>query len=185
MMKSRLDSKISRLMFVGLCITFILSSSIMIVAGQGPTSLGAYASSSSASDSDRNYCVTMGYLYRTSPGLNEGQPICQFSDSSWCDANAFATGECAPSRANGFFNKYGIYYPYYYDYPYPYTGLTPGAAVDACTSNGGTVSSVHTPYGDVDVCKFPNGRIVDLYDLYNGAWGNDWHYYAYSWLNPP
>jgi hypothetical protein len=74
---------------------------------------------SSATGSDRTYCVGMGYLYRTTPGVNGGLPICQFSDYSWCDANAFPTGKCGTSTiADGFCNSYGNYYPYFYDYPY-------------------------------------------------------------------
>lgn len=132
----------------------------------------------------------MGYLYRTNPGVNGNQPICQFSDYSWCDANAFATGKCgASTSATGFYNPYGVYYPYFYDYPYyggyTYPRMTPGQSIDACTSAGGNVTSVHTPYGDVDVCRFPNGNIMDLYGLSNGLLGDNWYYYAYSYLNAP
>jgi putative hemolysin len=180
MMKGKRNSRKSGLLVVGLFIAVVLTAGVAIVAGQG----------SSSSGSDRTYCVSMGYLYRTTPGANGGQPICQFSDTSWCDANAFATGKCSASvSSNGFYNPYGNYYPYFYDYPYSsgysYPGQTPGATIDACTSGGGTISSVHTPYGDVDVCKFPNGNIMDLYGMYNGIRSDNWYYYAYNWLNSP
>ena len=132
----------------------------------------------------------MGYLYRTTPGVNGGQPICQFSDYSWCDANAFATGKCGANiGSNGFYN------PTATTIHTSTTILTPAAirildrllaqSIDACTSGGGSVSSVHTPYGDVDVCKFPNGNIMDLYGMYNGLLGDNWYYYAYNFLNAP
>lgn len=208
-MKGKLNSGKSGLLVVGLFMAVVLTVGIATVVGQG-YSTGSYTPSSPASvsnpqgsavsgsapatstaSSDRTYCVSMGYLYRTTPGVNGGQPICQFSDYSWCDANAFATGKCgATNSANGFYNPYGTYYPYFYDY-YPYSsgnyypGQTPGQAIDACTSAGGNITSVHTPYGDVDVCKFPNGSIMDLYGMYNGLLGDNWYYYAYNYLNAP
>ena len=208
-MKGKLNSGKSGLLVVGLFIAVVLIAGVTTVAGQGSYSSGSYAPSSSASvsypssatsgsaapvssssGSDRTYCVSMGYLYRTTPGVNGGQPICQFSDYSWCDANAFSTGKCGASvGTNGFYNPYGNYYPYFYDYPnyngYSYPGVTPGGSIDACTSRGGVVSSVHTPYGDVDVCKFPNGNTMDLYGMYNGIQGDNWYYYAYNYLNAP
>jgi putative hemolysin len=195
-MKGKLNLRISGLLVVGLFIAVVLVIGVATVAGQGTYSLGSNESSSSAatatssSGSDRTYCVSMGYLYRTSPGINGGQPICQFSDYSWCDASDFATGKCSANiGANGFYNPYGNYYPYFYEYPYYngyyYSGLTPGESIDACTSAGGTISSVHTPYGDVDVCKLPNGDIIDLYGMYSGILGDNWYYHAYNWLNAP
>jgi hypothetical protein len=71
------------------------------------------------------------------------------------------------------------------DSGYSYPGLTPGDSIDACTSAGSNVTSVHTPYGDVDVCKFPNGNIMDLFGLYNGIQGDNWYNYAYNYLNAP
>jgi putative hemolysin len=209
-MKGKLNSRKSGLLVFGLCLAVFLAASVVTVAGQGSYSSGSNATGpsasvsspqssapsgsnapvSSTSGSDRTYCVSMGYLYRTNPGVNGNQPICQLSDYSWCDANAFATGKCGASiGATGFNNSYGNYYPYFYDYPYsnnyPYTGTTPGAAIDACTGSGGNVTNVHTPYGDVDVCKFPNGNIMDLNGLYNGFSGDKWYYYAYNFLNAP
>lgn len=208
-MKDKLNSRKSGILVVGLLMAVVLAVGIATVAGQGyssgsyapstpasvspPQSSAAYGSAapaSSTSSSDRTYCVSMGFLYRTNPGVNNNQPICQISDISWCDANAFATGKCgATTSTNGFYNPYGIYYPYYYDYPYysgySYPGQTPGQSIDACTSAGGNVSTVHTPYGDVDVCKFPNGNIMDLYGMYDGLLGDNWYYYAYNYLNSP
>jgi len=69
---------------------------------------------------------------------------------------------------------------------------------------GGRVENVHTAYGDVNLCVFPDGSSVDLRGLYNGVYngdygefynrpyngyydgiygGNNWYYWAYSWLN--
>ena len=208
-MKCKLNSGKSGLLVIGLLMTVVLTVGVATVAGQGYSS-GSYAPGtpasvsspqspvvsastapvSSSSGSDRTYCVSMGYLYRTTPGVNGGQPVCQFSDYSWCDANSFTTGKCGANvGSNGFYNPYGNYYPYFNDYPYSsgysYPGLTPGQSIDACTSRGGSVSSVHTPYGDVDVCKFPNGNIMDLYGMYNGLLGDNWYYSAYNYLNAP
>jgi len=157
-MKGKLNSRKSGLLVVGLCLSVILTASTVIVAGQGSYSSGSYATGSSvsasypqssalsgsnapissASGSDRTYCVSMGYLYRTYPRVNGGQPICQFSDYSWCDAMPSLQESATQAPfANGFYNSYGKYYPYFYDYPYsnnyPYTGTTPSAATDACT----------------------------------------------------
>lgn len=208
-MKGKINSRKSGLLFIGLCLAVFLTAGVVIVAGQGSYSSGSYAIGPSASvsypqssatsgsgalvsttpSSDRAYCVRMGYLYRTNAGVNNGQPICQFSDYSWCDANAYATGKCGlGNSATGFYNPYGIYYPYLYDYPYYYNYpyiMTPGQSINACTNAGGNVSSVHTPYGDVDVCKFPNGNIMNLYGAYNGLLGDSWYYYANNYLNAP
>jgi putative hemolysin len=207
-MKDKLNSRKSGLLAAGLIIAVVLSVGVAIVAGQGysgsystgspasvspPQSSAAYGSAvpaSSTTSSARTYCVSMGYLYRTTPGANGNQPICQFSDYNWCDASAFANGKCGTGvSSNGFYNQYGNYYPYFYDNPYytgySYPGQTPGQAIDACTGSGGNVTSVHTPYGDVDVCKFPNGNIMDLYGMYNGIQGDNWYSYAYNFLNAP
>lgn len=204
-MKGKFNSWKSGLLVVGLFMAVVLTVGVATVAGQGystgaytpsvsvsnpqtPAVSGSTASVPSSPSSDRTYCVSMGYLYRTTPGVNGGQPICQFSDYSWCDANAYATGKCGANvGSNGFTNPYGYYYPYFYDYPYSngYSYLTPGQSVDACFGAGGKVSSVHTPYGDVDVCKLPNGNIMNLYGMYNGLLGDNWYYSAYNFLNAP
>jgi putative hemolysin len=77
------------------------------------------------------------------------------------------------------------------------------AATKNCEKMGGGVSSVHTPYGDVDLCVFPYGNSIDLRSLvdggfyngfyngpYNGIYngygsGDNWYYWAYPWLNAP
>jgi putative hemolysin len=188
-MTGRLNTRKFGLLFVGICIEAILAIAPN-VSGQGvysgsytpiPSASGSSASTPSTSSSDRAHCVGSGYLYKTTPDLNGGQPVCQFDDYNWCDANAFATGKCSIG-ANGFYNPYGIYYPYTYNYP---IRPTPGGANDACFSRGGNVRSVHTPYGDVDMCVLPDGSMIDLYGLYNGYLGDEWEYFAYSFLNAP
>ncbi len=168
-MTTKLITKIEESSLVWLCLMIFFAAYILQSNGQS---------------SDENYCVSSGYLYRAVPGINDGQGICQFTDNTWCDAQAFATGQCKVNYY-GFSNPYGLYYPYSYFYGVPYAELTPGDAIDSCTNNGGKVESLHTPYGDVDVCSFPDGRIVDLYGHYNGVLGDYWPYYAYSWLNTP
>ncbi len=168
-MTGKLSNGKKDLLLAWLCAAVFLTAGVSSVDGQS---------------SDETYCVDSGYLYRTIQGVNNGQGICQFTDYTWCDAHAFATGQCNVNSF-GFYNPYGYYYPYSNFYGASYSGLTPGEAIDSCTNSGGQVESVHTPYGDVDVCAFPGGRTVDLYRLYNGALGNYWPYYAYSWLNSP
>jgi hypothetical protein len=160
-------------LLAALCFVAVLATASM-AAGQG------YPSSSNAS-TDRSYCVDLGYLYRTDPGINNGQGFCQF-DSSWCDAHAFATGKCG-TTTSGFFNPYGYYYPYYSAY-YPY-GPNHGGLVASCSRYNGSVQTIHTPYGDVDQCVLPNGMVMDLYGLYNGYLADSWYRTAYSFLNPP
>ena len=128
----------------------VILTSILIAAGQGSTK-----------DVDRAYCVSSGYLYATSPSLNNGQGICQFPNNDWCDAHAFATGEC-------------MYIPYLYNVwgTGYYDISTPAQASYVCQNSGGQVETVHTPYGDRALCIFPNGRSMDLYGLYRGYWGN-------------
>jgi putative hemolysin len=55
-----------------------------------------------------------------------------------------------------------------------------------CRNNGGSLRSVHTPYGDIAVCAFPDGRTCDLKSLAEGRCGGDsWLLYARSWLDAP
>lgn len=145
---------------------------------------------------DSAYCVGQGFNYAVIPGVNGNQPICQFTDNTWCDAHSFATGTCNP------------YPPSYYN---PYSFNTTQSALDIadetaqCQRMGGGTRTVHTPYGDVDLCVFPDGSSVDLRSLnsnnvlggYPGSGpayvspispfygGDNWYYYAYSWLNAP
>jgi putative hemolysin len=129
-----------------------------------------------ASDAAHAYCVKMGYLYKSSPGLNNGEGVCQFSDQSWCDAQAFYSGACGPRlNANAFpVQYYG-----------PTMNVVSGDASQLCRSRGGTVRSVHTPYGDVLMCVFPDGTTCDLQALATGRCGDKWFTYAYNWLNAP
>ena len=178
-------------LFTGLCIVVILASALT-VAGQGTYSSGSYPSVSSASgsmastqstsSSDRAYCVGLGYLYRTAPGIDNGQGFCQFGGNSWCDAHTFATGSCSPS-SYGFHNPYGYYYPYYYS-AYPY-GQNDGGSINSCQDYGGRVESIHTPYGDVNECVYPNGSAMNFYGPNDGYLGDNWYYYAYNYLNSP
>jgi len=173
-------------LLAGLCVVVILAT-VLTVAGQGTYSSGSNAPVSSAStpstsSSDRAYCVGSGYLYRTAPGINNGQGFCQFGGNSWCDAHLFAIGSCSPSTY-GFYNPYGYYYPYYYS-TYPY-GQNYGGSITSCQDYGGSMETIHTPYGDVDQCVLPNGSVMNPYGLYNGYLGDNWNYWAYSFLNAP
>ncbi len=172
------------------------------------------------------YCVNSGYLYATVPGVNNGKPICQFPDNSWCDAHAYFIGNCTPSlsgyispsgyiatggiitpngavAAGSVYNPYAIN-PYYYNNP-AYANVTQSALdiadeTKTCQSIGGRVQSVHTTYGDVNLCIFPDGSSISLPELASGVYAgapgpvvtingvpvdDNWYYYAYSWLNAP
>ncbi|HNX40404.1 MAG TPA: DUF333 domain-containing protein [Methanothrix sp.] len=55
-----------------------------------------------------------------------------------------------------------------------------------CNNSGGTVRSVHTPYGNIAMCVFPDGVTCDLKSITEGKFGEDaWTRYARSWLNAP
>jgi len=136
---------------------------------------GLAAAQDASSDQAHSYCVKMGYLYRTSPGLNGGQGICEFPDKSWCDAQAFYAGTCGP-------RLYPRVLPSVYSSP---GGVWSGDAAGLCQSRGGTIKSVHTPYGDVLMCVFPDGTTCDLQGLASGRCGDKWFIYAYNWLNAP
>ncbi len=127
-----------------------------------------------ASDADpaHSYCVQMGYLYRSSDDMNGGQGICEFPDKTWCDAQAFYAGQCGPRLSPNLMTG-------------PENIWTPSAST-LCQNSGGRLESVHTPYGDVTLCVFPNGRTCDIQSLYNGmCGGDDWLRYARSWLDGP
>jgi putative hemolysin len=171
-MRNRWEAKS---LLAALCSVVAVLATASMAAGQGPLS-------SSTASTDRSYCVDMGYLYRTAPGINNGQGFCQF-DGSWCDAHSFATGSCGTINS-GFLNPYGYYYPYYYNAYYPY-GLNYGGSIASCSSYNGSVQTIHTPYGDFDQCVLPDGRAIDLYGLHNGYPGDVWYSTAYSFLNPP
>jgi putative hemolysin len=186
-MSYKFNDRISTFVLAGLCVAVFLAMGLSIAAGQALDTSGP----------DRSYCVSMGNLYTTSPAVNNGKGICQFSDNSWCDAHAFFVGNC--SR-----NTNGAYNPYSYNNAQG--ALDIADATKACQHNGGRVENVHTAYGDVNLCVFPDGSSVDLRGLYNGIYngaydgfynspyngyydgiygGNNWYYWAYSWLNAP
>jgi len=211
---SRFNTVKMRDFLAALFIAAVLASGIFTVSGQvlpasNPGPEGAY-------------CVNSGYLYATVPGVNNGNPICQFPDNSWCDAYAYYLGNCTPSFSpSGYvatggavtpsglvvpgsvYNPYAIN-PYYYNSP-AYSNVTQSALdiadeTKTCQSMGGSVQQVHTTYGDVNLCVFPDGSSIDLAQLASGAYGgipgpvvyingiptsDGWFYYAYSWLNAP
>jgi len=149
---------------IGLCIFALLIMSQIPVLAQ-----------SSDLDPAHSYCVKMGYLYRTSPGINGGQPICEFPNKAWCDAQAYYQGTCSPVLSPNIFPAY-VYGPYD-QYASP---------TQLCMGRGGYLQNVHTPYGDVTVCVFPNGEKCALQSLADGACGIDyWSAYARAWLDAP
>lgn len=129
-----------------------------------------------STDPARTHCVSSGYLYRTSPSLNGGQGICSFPDNSWCDANEFYQGSCGPSLSPNIVPGYAFE-----------TGSTKAASMqEICLASGGKIKSVHTPYGDINVCVFPDGTTCDAKAISEGRCGADyWMIYAQSWLNAP
>ena len=69
----------------GICILAFLSSGMLTAVAQD------------SADQARSYCVRSGYLYSTSPGINDDQGMCMFPDKSWCDSQAFFQGDCSRS----------------------------------------------------------------------------------------
>ena len=192
-----------------LCIAAFLAVGLIAVDGQSvpgqipgqvipsqtiPGQVIGQAGTASTSAQDSAYCVGMGYNYATIPGVNGNQPVCQFTDNSWCDAHAFATGTCnlAPLSYSS---------PYYFNTTQ--SALDIAAETAQCQRMGGSTRTVHTAYGDVDLCVFQDGSSVDLRALNTNAGltgypgsgypgpanpfygGDSWYYYAYSWLNAP
>jgi putative hemolysin len=152
-MTNRLSTRNAKFLFAGVCIVIFLALSTMTVVLADPNSA---------------YCVsTMGYLYRTTPSLNDGKGICQFPDGTWCDAHEFFKGNCGPA-------PYVSYRSY----------LTrPTDSSNACWRYGGRIQYVHTIYGDIPLCVSPDGRTINLPGY--GGTSDAWAYYAYSWLNAP
>ena len=152
-----------------LCILalFCLSMSICVAAqaAQTPT------------DPARTYCVSSGYLYRAAPSINGGLPICSFTDNSWCDVNEFYNGSCGPRLAPNILPSYS----FDIDTEKPVKSMQ-----DVCLASGGKMKSVHTPYGDITLCVFPDGTTCDARTISEGRCGMDeWMIYARSWLNAP
>ena len=192
----------ARLLLLGLCLSVLLAACALSAAGQGtyqPISSATQAADTSGPD--RAYCVSNGYLYTSNPAVNGGKPICLFPDGSSCDAHAFFTGNCS---GVGLASPYNPTF-----YGNGQGALDIAAGTKECQRLGGGVQSVHTPYGDVDLCVLPGGNTMDLRELANGVYGNygtypygaypyrtypyysygpygdNWYYWAYSWLNAP
>ena len=167
-MTNKFDLEIRRVLFVGLCTLVVIMAVTLDGLGQDVSS-GQTASSGSQtaqSQAAKDYCVQSGYLYKTTPTLNNGQPICEFPSGAWCDAYAFYTGQCSAS-----YNPYGLPNPYAAYYGYPQS------------------ASVHTPYGDVPANV--QGGTIYVNDPYYGEWSETayeqamWAYGAMSFLNAP
>ena len=124
----------------------------------------------------RSYCVRSGYLYSSSPGVNNGQGICVFPDKSWCDSQAFFQGTCGRNLNPNIL-------PGYASEAEP---MWTQSSESMCRGSGGSPRSVHTPYGDITICAFPDGRTCDMKSLAEGRCGGDmWLTYARSWLDAP
>lgn len=202
----KLDNCKGTLLFAVLSIMALLGAIVLTAAGQGISGQGI-----NTSGPDSAYCTGNGYLYTTKSGVNSGKAICQFPDGTWCDAHAYFTGDCAAST-NVSYNPNLTYNPnlpynlnlyntpvvssnpYIYNNPYRYNdpqgALDIADATKTCQKSGGVVQRVHTSYGDVNMCVFPDGSYIDLMGLYSATYGggfsgDNWYYYAYSWLNAP
>jgi putative hemolysin len=137
-MTFKINNAKSWLKLASFCAVFFFSTCLLNAMGQVDTSVP-----------DRAYCVDTGNLYAINPGVNSGKPVCQFPDNSWCDAHAFFTGNCTE---NSRFNS-------------PLSGLDLADATRRCQADDGRVENVHTPYGDVNLCVFPDGSSIDLRSL--------------------
>jgi putative hemolysin len=210
----KLDSRIGALLFTVLGIMALIGAAVSTAVGQGAYEQGVNVSGQGINTSgpDSAYCTGNGYYYTTISGVNNGKAICQFPDGKWCDAHAYFTGDCAAST-NVSYNP-GLTYnpnlpynlnlyntpvapsnPYMYYNPYMYNNpqdaLDIADATKTCQQSGGVVQRVHTSYGDVSMCVFPDGSYIDLMGLYSATYGgsvpfgDNWYYYAYSWLNAP
>ncbi len=217
----KLDSYISALLIKTLGCMVLLCVAIPTFVGQGVyeqgmngpgQSVNTLEQGTDTSGPDSAYCTGNGYYYTVTPGVNNGKAICQFPDGKWCDAHAYFTGDCAtstneypnpnlalnpnlPYNLNPYNNPVVAGNPYAYYSPMQYNdpqgALDIADATKTCQQYGGVVQRVHTPYGDVNACTFPNGNYVDLMGLNNAIYGgggfpgDNWYYYAYSWLNAP
>ncbi len=156
--------KFVRNIFTGLCMLAFLSAGMLTAMAED------------SADQARSYCVKSGYLYSLSPGVNGGQGMCVFPDASWCDSQAFFLGTCSRSPRPNILPGYVS----------ESAGMYTQSADTICRRSGGSLRSVHTPYGDITVCAFPDGRTCDLLSLSEGRCGGDrWLAYARSWLDAP
>lgn len=129
-------------------------------------------------DQARSYCVRSGYLYSTSPDVNNGQGICMFPDKRWCDSEAFFQGTCSRNLNPNILPGYAS--------ASEAEPMWTQSSASICQGSGGSLRSVHTPYGDITMCAFPDGRTCDLRSLAEGRCGGDmWLLYARSWLDAP
>lgn len=149
---------------LGFCILVFLSSGMLAAMAED------------SADQARSYCVKSGYLYSSTPGVNDGQGMCVFPDKSWCDSQAFFQGTCSHSLKPNIL-------PAYVSEP---EAMWTQSAESICRGSGGSLRSVHTPYGDITMCVFADGRTCDLKSLAEGRCGGDmWLAYARSWLDAP
>lgn len=125
---------------LSICILAFLSSGILAALAED------------SADQARSYCVKSGYLYSSSPGVNDGQGRCVFPDKSWCDSQAFFQGTCNRSLKPNILP----------DYASKPESMWRQSAATICHGSGGSLRSVHTPYGDITMCAFPDGRTCDL-----------------------
>jgi putative hemolysin len=142
-------------------------------------SLGTFscAAAQTSTDPARSHCVSSGYLYRITPSVNGGQPVCSFPDNSWCDVNEFYKGSCGPRITANILPSYAFETD---------TQKATKSMQEICFSSGGKMKSIHTPYGDIAVCTFPDGTTCDARTISEGRCGMDeWMIYARSWLNAP
>jgi len=147
------------LLLAGMLLLVLLLASLSVAADASPA---------------QSYCVKMGYLYRALPLADGAEERCVFPDGTYCEANAFFSGSCTRT-------------PFPSPYPYVYSGNADWVpqARSMCLNSGGSLREVHTPYGDVVMCAFPDGSVCDIRSLLSGMCGNDWLSYAYGWLNAP
>jgi len=167
------------ILIVGLCIGFFLVNSVqavdVVTAAKG-MNLGS-------SGPDCAHCVNNGYVCTKLPEVNDNEPICQFPDGSYCDAHQYFIEACSspevPLNPFGFYNN-------------PQGGLDLADATKTCNKYGGAVTTMHTPYGDANICVFPNGQSIDLPGLNRlTSLGRPqqeqaiWYMEAYNFLNGP
>ncbi len=140
-----LNNQKRKFLIWGLCTMAILAAGLLAADGQGINTSGP----------DSAYCTSNGYLYTTIPGVNNGKAVCQFADRSWCDAHSYFTGNRTPNAS-----VVNAYNPYAFNTPQG--ALEIADASKMCQNYGGGVQTVHTSYGDVSMCVFPDGSMVDL-----------------------
>lgn len=169
-MTFKFDITMPRIVLAGLCIGVLLAACMLPAAGQGPyqptSSATPISSATQAIDTsvpDRAHCVSNGYLYTTNPARNAGKPVCQFPDGSWCDAHAYFTGNCSGVGPASPYN------PTFYNSGQGALDFASGTK--ECQRLGGGVQNVHTTYGDVNLCVFPDGSTMDLRALASGIYG--------------